>query len=320
MVSLETRKKQYREIYEMFNRNPRIYVKTVASRLRVDPATAGRRIKEAIKDVYVSFPQIRKRSFLNTKEYVYFANCERPLKSFREYKEDTRVVFHARMSGFSNLWITSKEETSIKGHIMASGPRSDYHVAYAPNYSWKKAIEIVEKKVETSNPEEYEQKETIKINWNEPIEWGPKDEILLGEFKYNLRKKLSPIMRKHKISAKKIYEFLDRMYERCTVFTRYFPETISNYDPYLFMFETDYEDFIVDLFSGLPTSSFFFKVSNKLFFYTNVDKSYTRYVGLRMSDMNKLRIPLIAEDLFDRGIIKDEAKYAIVEYSWAKDL
>jgi hypothetical protein len=33
----------------------------------------------------------------------------------------------------------------------------------------------------------------------------------------------------------------------------------------MFMFETDYEDFIVDLFSELPTSTFFFKVANKLF-------------------------------------------------------
>lgn len=69
-------------------------------------------------------------------------------------------------------------------------------------------------------------------------------------------------------------------------FTRYFPEGAKAYDPYLFVFETDYEDFIVDLFSELPTSTFFFKVSDKLLMSGRMIKTSVRKVDLEMPDIS----------------------------------
>jgi DNA-binding Lrp family transcriptional regulator len=318
-TSLEERKNQYRGIYEKLYKFYRIKIVSLSKKLKRNRSVIGRRINEAFEEKYISLPQIRLRSYANMKEYVYFVNCENPLKVFRQYKEDMNVVYHAVMSGFANVWLITKSKINVEGDIIAVGLRSDYHVAYAPNHSWERAIQIIWEKVKAFNPELYNPQGIIKTHWDEIIPWDTEFEKLFREFKYNGRKPLTPIMRKYCISSQKTYEFLEKLPECCTVFTRYFPDKKSAYDPYLFMFETDYEDFIIDLFSELPTSSFFFKVADKLFLLANIKRSFLRDFNVDMSDISELHIPLLVEYFLEKGIIKNE-KHAIIEYSWGKDL
>lgn len=315
---LEHRRTQYRAIYESLNTCERIKVKELSSTLGVNRHTTSKRLKEAFEQGYILMPQIRKRSYTNLREYMYFANCEDTLESYITYSKDMNVVYHAVMSGFANIWVISTKKLAIECDVILEGYRSDYHVAYAPHRSWEKTMQVMRKKVKEFNPEEYEPKRCIKTHWDEPIEWDSEDETLYQEFKYNVRKPLTPIMKNNLISGQKIYEFLQRLPECCTVFTKYFPETISAYDPYLFMFETDYEDFIVDLFSELPTSSMFFKVADKLFLSVHMKKDSIRKVGLDMADIAQLWIPLLVGDLKNKGILTKEA-HAIVEYHWGKE-
>lgn len=318
MTNLEERRKQYRYIFELLDREPRIYIKDIALKLKIDPNTASNRLAEALKEKYFSLPHLRKLSYHNMIEYVHLVDCRKPLELFRQYQEDSNVIYHARMSGFASMWIITKEKIDIEG-VVINGPRSDYHISYPPNHSWKQAIQIMQRQAEAFNSKEYYPKGIIRNHWDETIEWDEIDEILYREFKYNLRKKFSSIMRTHHISANRIYRFLGRMYESCTVFTRYFPETIMGYDPYLFMFKTDYEDFVIELFSELPTSSFFFKVADKLFLYANIERSSIREPGRHMSDISQLGIPLLVEGLLKRGILESE-EHTLVEYYWAKSL
>ncbi|MGC1123075.1 MAG: hypothetical protein WBA22_18490, partial [Candidatus Methanofastidiosia archaeon] len=141
---------------------------------------------------------------------------------------------------------------------------------------------------------------------------------LFREFKYNLRKPLEPIVRKHHMWSGTAYEWLERLPQYCTIATYYFPESMAAYDPYLFMFETDYEDFIIGLFSQLPTTSFFFKVSERLFAYLFVNRQYFRNIDLGIDDVNQLHIPLIIRDLQKRKIVRNHAR-ALVAYHCRKN-
>jgi len=314
------RKNQYRVIYDLFwSGNPRIYIKSIASKLHVDPRTASGIVGEAIDLGYITNPQIRRRSHANMKEYIYFLNCRDPLETYKKYSEDMNVVYHAVMIGFANLMIISKEKFNPEGDIVVEGYRSDYHFAYAPNHSWEKAIQNLQKKVQTFNAGEYEPEGTIRTRWEKIIPWDDEDEILFREFKYDLRRPFTKIMRKHLISTTKIYQWFERLPETCTVFTRYFPEGASSYDPFLFMFDTDYEDFIIDLFSELPTSTYFFKVSDKLFLSGRMPKESLRKVDLDMTNIAQLHIPLLTRELKKKGVLREEAD-AIFRYSWVKNL
>lgn len=315
----EKRKEHYRTVYELLNKNSRIKVKDAARVLGLNRSAASNRMNEAFNLGYVTKPQVRLRSYKNTMEYTYFIRSKHPFRLFKNYVKDMNVVYHAKMGGFAHLWITSKEKMDITGDIVAEGYRSDYYVAHAPNHTWKDAIKVMQKKVETFNPDHYKPKGYIQTHWHEPIEWGAESEALFSYFKYDLRKDITPVMRKNLISARRVYEWLEQLPHSCTVFTRYFPNGIDSYDPYLFMLETDYEDFIIDLFSELPTSSFFFKVSDKLFSLTRVERKSLRSTALDMSEINQLYIPHMIDALEERGILKSE-DHATVECHWKKEL
>ena len=268
----------------------------------------------------MSKPNIRKRSYSNFREYVYFVRCKDPLELYLKYSKDERIVYHAVMDGFANLWVISKEEIDIEGDVLISGLRSDYHISFAPNHSWKTAIKIMEEKTEKFDPDKYVPKGTIQTHWDETIEWDEKDEDLFRYFKYDLRKPLDPIRKEHQITSYKAWGWLKKLPECCTVYTRYFPEGILGYDPYIYVFETDYEDFIIDLFSELPTSTLFFKVSNKLILLAYVQRESVRNGSNRpISDVNELHIPLLVRSLLKRRIIKSE-EHAIVNYHWGKSI
>jgi DNA-binding Lrp family transcriptional regulator len=316
-TTLEQRQKQYRFIYESLSESPRIPVVDISQLLKVYRNTARKRMREAFEQGYVSKPQIRKRSYTNFKEYIYFLNASNPFRFFSDCIENEDIIYHAVLSGFANFWIISRNPLDIEDSIL-NGVRSDYHISYAPDHSWDTSIKIVQKKIRTFDQETYAPQNIIQSHWNESCDWDSEFEILYREFKYDLREKLTPIRKKHLISTGKIYQFLENLSAYCTVFTNYFPESISSYDPYLYMFETDYEDFIIELFSQLPTSSWFFNVSGNVFLLAHVKKGYLRAIDFR-NDIGELHIPFLVSNLIEKGIIKTE-KHAIVEYFWEKNL
>lgn len=317
-LTLDQKKRQYRLIYESIYRNPRIFIKDIASILKIDRNTAAKRLQEAFEDGFVLIPQLRKLSFGNFKEYMYVFNSKNPLRAYLDYIENQDVVYHAELLGSFNFWIVTRDEIDIGGSVILEGPRSDYFVTYAPNQSWTTAIEKMHIMVENFDIAEYNPRGIIKTRWNKTVGWDSEFELLYREFKYNVRQKQTPLRKKYLISGMKLEKWYKEFPEYCTVFTRYFPDGFSAYDPYLLIFETDYEDFLIDLFSELPTSSFFFKVADKLFLYADVPRQYIRSIDLHAS-VNRLHIPLLVEDLLRRGIIKSHFR-SIIEYSWGKDL
>jgi hypothetical protein len=316
-TTLEEQERSFRVIYEAFFRKPRIFIKDLSPILRLDRHTAGNRVKKAIELGYVSVPQIRRRSYANLKEYVYFLNCENPVKQFSTSCQLENIVYQASLIGSTNLWVVSDTELDCDCDIFTHGLRSDYHVSYAPNHSWETAIQKMRKKVDGFNPGDYTPEGIIKTHWDETAIWDSEYETLFNEFNYNLRKPITPIIRKNLISWGKLEKWLNDLPKYCTIATFYYPDTIKGYDPYLFMFETDYEDFVINLFSELPSSCLFFNVSNMLFLLTYMKREYLRVVDFEV-DIRSLQIPMLTADMLRRGIIQSEF-HTLVECFWNRD-
>jgi hypothetical protein len=222
------------------------------------------------------------------------------------------------MSGFCNLFVIAKKRIKIKGTIILEGYRTDYHISYVLNCLWEKTIQNAKKKIENFDPEEYTPEGIIKSHFDQTAEWDLKDEALYRYFKYNLRKPFAPVMKKSKVFKDKFLRFLEKLPELCTIATSYFPETITAYDQYLFMFETDYEDFLIDLFSQFPTTSWFFKVADRLFLHAYVPTEFVKNIDLH-ANIDKWYIPSLMIELSKKEIIRSKS-HAIFEYHWSKDL
>jgi DNA-binding Lrp family transcriptional regulator len=182
------KEKDYRAIYEAFHENPRTFKKKIADLLHVRPSSADNRITKAIELGYISKSQIRRRSYKNLMEYTYFLKCNNPSEFFSEFVDNEKIVYHALMGGHANMWVVSREELDFDCKKLMGGPRSDYHVSYAPNHSWETSIHNMRKMIEEFNPKDYEPQGLIKKHWNETIEWDSEFETLFREFNYDLTK------------------------------------------------------------------------------------------------------------------------------------
>jgi len=316
-LSREQKEEFYRAIYDILFRIPRAKIYEIARMLQIDRNAASNRLYEAFNRAYISKPQIRRRIYANMKEYSYFLQCENPSEFFSECLQNENIIYHAVMTGFANLWVLSNKELDFDCDVVASGLRSDYHVSYAPNHSWRTAVQIMREKVQNFNLKDYEPEKVIQNHWNETIEWDKEDEILFKEFNYDFRRPITPIIRKNLISWGKLEKWMQKLSKSCTIITHYYPKRISAYDPYLFVFKTDYEDFLINLFSELPTSSLSFKVSDKLCIYAYVKREFARIVETQ-SNIKELHIPTLAAELRRKGIIQKEA-HSIVECYWNED-
>jgi predicted transcriptional regulator len=300
------RTKDYRIIFDLLDKKPRIQFTEIAEELGVDVRTASRRLKEAVEKGYIVGPQIRKKSFSNFKTYMYLVNSTRSLKLFNEYIKDDHILYHEIMEGFCNLRVVSDMELDIEGTILG-GVSSDYYISHPPDQSWEASINNMWDMVRKFDPTDYTPKGYIETHWDELAVWSDTDEILFFEYKYNLRKPLEPLVKdKYHIWSGDGYDFLGKLPKYCTVFTCYFQETVEAYDPYLYIFETDYEDFIVDLFSQLPTTCWFQRVANTLIVHLWTIRGRMKKIDMNNKDAPELQISLLIQELLKRGIIRKE--------------
>lgn len=311
--SLEDRKREYRIIYELLEDQPRINIKTIASILDSDRHSASNRLKEIFSYGYALKPQIRKRSYQNMKEYMYFLQHQNPQDAFEKYSNREEVVYLAVLGGSPNFWMITRKPLDVRASVV-EGPRSDYVVPTAPEATWDDAFRRIHTKIEEFDPVSYQPHNMIQNHWDECIEWNDEDEKLYNAFQYDLRKKLSPVMKENLISGEKIYKWFDRLEETCTVFTHFFPDGIDAYDPYLLTVDTDYEDFILDLFSQFPTTCTFFKIGERLFCSCYVKRTYLKRVTGPVNGIEDLEIPLIFKILKNRGYVTNWASLSIDYY------
>lgn len=299
----------------MLEGKPRINVKDIAPILESDRNSTSKRLGEAFTFGYVEKPQIRKRSYQNLKEYMYFMRLENPLDAFEIYSTNGTVTYQAVMGGSVNFWMITDEKADPPGDVVAEGPRSDYYVAFAPDVTWETAFTRIYEKINDFDPASYTPQGIIENHWNESTVWDREDEMLYISFQFDLRKKLTPVMKENLISGEKLYKWFDQLDQNCTVFTRFFPEKITAYDPYLFMIETAYDDFIIDLFSQFPTSTMFFRVGDSLFCYCYVKRAYIKRVVSPVTTIKDLRMLFMLKMLSKKGYISDW-QHSSIEYCW----
>jgi hypothetical protein len=169
------------------------------------------------------------------------------------------------------------------------------------------------------DPEDYIPKTYITNHWNETVEWSKEHEILYQEFKYDLRKLLEPIARKYGIPIGRIRNFLEQLPTYCIIFTCYYRESLSSYDECLYTFETDYEDFVIDVFSQLPATSWFYKVEDRLIAHLQIKTRPSRKESLQTEDVTGVQILLLVKDMMKKGIVRNEAHGTFKCY-WRKEV
>ena len=309
------RRKKYRLIYDTFCDNPRIIPSSLANILQETPKKTEKLIEKAISEGILYYPQLRRRSYQNTKQYVHFLKSPNSFELFIQFMNDNRISYHAKITGYLNAWVTSDQKLDLPDSII-EGYRTDFHFTKAPRHSLETALQEIHQRIDVFDPKEYTPANYCQSHLHEKVYFPPEYEIMFRYFKTNLRRPLTPLMADHKIPIETIEQFLSDVFKLFTVTVSYYPESLKNYEPWLFKVDTRYEDFIIGLFSELPTASLFFKVNNHLFMYVYGKRELIRSVKLK-EDINKIQIPWIMHKLRKKGIITHE-EHGLVDCYWIK--
>jgi hypothetical protein len=79
------------------------------------------------------------------------------------------------------------------------------------------------------------------------------------------------------------------------------------------------EDFVIDLFSELPTTCWFQRVSDTLIAHLWTTRGKMRKIDIRNKNFPELQISLLIQELLERGIIRKE-NHSYREFYWRKEI
>jgi hypothetical protein len=286
-------------MFSYVNKESRIPFAEIARRMGKDKRTISSWWKIAVENRIIIPPVLRKKSFSNFREYVYFLKVRDPSKLFDQLKDNREITYYMVQTGFSNFGITSSRPIDPPGNVILWGEKSDYYISTPPDHSFRKAINIIEKKLgsienATSSP---------LIYHNCPYEpWDKKDEILYQEFCNDFRKPLTPVMRKHQIYSDKIMKWIRSSHEFGQIITYYFPNGEAVYLPSIFMLKTDHDSLIIDIFSQLPLTSTYYRLGTHLIMTIHVP-FHLRVKSLIRKALSRLQEEDIVET-YDTSIIE----------------
>jgi len=312
---VKERRRVYRLIYDTFCETPRIKPALLANKLQETQNKTEKLIEKAISKGILYYPQIRKRSYQNTREYTHFLKDPNAFQLFTDLIEDNRVLYHAYITGHFNLWLLTNRKIPFENSIF-EGYRTDYYFTKAPDQSWDTGIKSIHTLIDSFDPEKWNPVNYCQSHLHEKIYFPPEYEIMYHYFKFNLRKPLTPLMADYKIPIDTITHFLDDIPKLFTVTVSYYPAGIKSYEPRLYKIDTKYHDFIIDLFSELPTTSLHFKVRNSLFTLLFIERELIR-TKESFESIEELHIPWLMYKLKKKGII-DRETHGLVNCHWNK--
>ncbi len=280
------------QIYRFKYKNPWIPNKQIAKLVNHSIPTVNRYAKKAEEEMIVPTPQLRLNSPFRRVALLLF---EDKWKAYNELQAYPGVIYLSVYQGDWDItavydgFVDFSQVSGYRGKVL-EGPMGKIFTQQVKYTSWRTCFTAMEQLLERRKIEESNIRcELLHPDWNED-HWK-----MFNYFKLDLMKKFSHLRRKYPISWRCYEEWKKSLRDYCTVVMYYFPEGYHTYDRFTLCFKTDYEEYIVKLFSTLPTSSIFHKMGEYLLVNIFVPLDYEQ----------QTKIYDIVSQLLHRKIITD---------------
>jgi hypothetical protein len=255
-------------IYLTFLHSPRLYYDRGAKHCGTVRNTFTKYWRKGLNEKIFFPPQIRLKMYENRKEYIYLVQSDKVHELYDYYENHLNVIYLAYTLGKFDLLIqTDKPLDVIPSNTILYGSRSNYIFPEIPYYSFETAFEKMKAFLNLSH-------ETSRM----AVEYPKEPEIKGVSFgqqvfpylKYNLRPNYTSIVRKLGISFTSFYKGFEYLLKVSTVLLPYYPLGFHQYSQHFFVFWTDYEDLLCELFGYLPCYVSITNVSDALLIYASI--------------------------------------------------
>lgn len=300
-LTREEKLRRYHAIYDQIYFNPRVHVHEISKNLKLARNTVSSYLEYMYESEILFGPELRLKYFPGLDEYVYLAKFDDPYAAFDELQRDPDVMYCSMFLGDWNVMIMSGKDYDPSGitgfeKLLLEGERLDNITPRVPLRDWKVALRMMKEEASEFSADSMRERNFVT---NGPPVWDDEEWKLFYEYKYNFRKKVTPVLRKHLISSDKFYRWIDTLPQHVNVNLRFYPDGYGNYTHFTFFFKTNYSKAVISLFSNLPTSPTCIEVGGGIIIMLNI-KSPLTYTELSVT-VHKMRISGMIES-FNQAI------------------
>ncbi|MGC1119612.1 MAG: hypothetical protein WBA22_00840 [Candidatus Methanofastidiosia archaeon] len=270
-VMRQRKPSDFHKIYAQISTVPGMPIYEIANTTRMSRNTVSKYLLEMYRDTVLIGPQIRVLPAPNYKEYVYLMNFKNPFHFYQNVKGFPHIIYHAMTFGDWNSMVITDglmdfshligyEETVFQGvRYHSYTPRTDY-------ISWFKGFEECLTCISTFTPHNESKNRTPAP----VLDWGEDQWKIYHAFKDNTRKTATTTLKNIGVRYETYVKWAEDLDTHCSFHTGFYPEGYQAYLTYCFLFSTDYEQTVKEIFSHFPTTPFIMEVGNHMLVFMSV--------------------------------------------------
>lgn len=306
--SREETEAYYYVLYQVLLQEARCSFKHIGNTLKINNKSAAKLYRWALKEEILLPPFLRLKSFPNYHEYTYFVKFKDTTSVYEKLKDDPRVLYQCVCAGVFDLMIITNERIDVSmeegfEYIVLSGPRGDYMYNNVEKKSMIQFIEGVHHFLREGNFVVSE----IGTLKREKLLWDDMDWALFKLLKDDVRMKYIDIIRCLGLYKSTFYNHLNKVMEKCTVWTPFYPHGYAQYNPYYILFKTNYEDQLVKKLKEIPVHCPIFTVKSWICACIFLERDF-----LQIEFFNLLR------SMQSSGFI-EEYRYSVPLFHWKRE-
>jgi hypothetical protein len=292
-ISQMKRKMNYHKIFEQIFEDPKESIYGISQKANLSRNTVSKYLRRMYAQEILIGPQIRMKPAPNYKEYVYLMNFKNPFQVFEGLKEFPHVLYHTMTFGDWNTMVVTDQLLDLSQLVgfqdmVRQGVRGRSYTPKVMFTEWEKGFSNAYDQINRFIPSTEYKERAIAPR----LDWGEDEWKLFHAFKFNMRKKVTPTLRKIKVRYETYTKWIEDLETHCTIHVGFYPEGYQAYMTYCFLFSSDHERAVRSLFSHFPTTPFIVEMGNQLMVFAN----------LRSSDLNRKMFCLIYDTDLKRMI------------------
>ncbi|MGC1119672.1 MAG: hypothetical protein WBA22_01145 [Candidatus Methanofastidiosia archaeon] len=261
----------FHKIYEQINAVPGVSIYEIANNTGISRNTVTKYLTEMYEDTILVGPQIRVLPAPDYKEYVYLMNFRDPYHFYRNLNGFPHVLYHCMTFGDWNAMVITDrliDFSQLKGYekTVFQGVRYRSYTPKTDYILWGKSFEkFFERIAKFSSRGEHKNRTLAPV-----LDWGKDQWKMYYAFKDTTRKTATTTLKKIGVRYEEYVKWMEDIDIHCTFLTGFYLGGYQTYSTYCFLFSTDYEQTVKDLFSCFPTTPFIMEVGNQLMVFVSV--------------------------------------------------
>lgn len=252
-------------IYRTFLREPRMPFGRASKECYVSRNTLSRHWYDALRKGIFFPPQLRLKMYKGEKEYIYLVQNDLAHEMYENFKKNHNVLYMCYCLGKIDLLIQTDEPLKeIPENTLFFGNRGNYIFPETKNYGFNTCL----KNIKNLLDQEHEKSKVPVLYIEKPdIKGSNYGEMIFPYVKYDLKTNYTFIVKKLGISFASFYKGLDYLMNVSTVLLPFYPLGIMQYSQHFFVFWSEYEELLCELFGYFPCHVSLVKVNDALLVY-----------------------------------------------------